>query len=107
LVNRDFIINCRGIGVHPPLKLSAQRINFKATAINSSSLKTIYVSNEHVDYDQHRHAVPRIGNGDIPLVGPTYFEFDLPENCPFKLSPTVGSVPPGQVAFFLIPHSYY
>lgn len=97
MVNRDFIINCRGIGVHPPLKLSAQRINFKATALNSSSYKTIYISNDHVDYDQHRHPVPRIGTGDIAVVGPTHFEFDLPENCPFKLWPQVGTVEPGKV----------
>ena len=61
LVNREFVINCRGVGVHPPLKLSAQRVNFKATCLNSSSFQTIYVKNEHVDYEQHRHPVPRIG----------------------------------------------
>lgn len=62
LVNREFVINCKGIGVHPPLKLSAQRINFKATSLNSSSFQTVYVQNDHIDYDLHRHPVPRIGN---------------------------------------------
>ena len=102
LVNRDFVINCRGIGVHPPLKLSAQRINFKATALNSYSTKTIYICNDHVDCDQHRHPVPRIGNGEIATVGPTFFEFDLPKDCPFKLSPSVGCVLPGKVKFKFI-----
>ena len=101
LVNRDFVINCRGIGVHPPLRLTAQRINFKATSLHSTSYKTFYVVNEHVDYDQHRHPVPRIGNGEIALVGSTYFEFDLPERCPFMLSPCVGLVEQGKVTFFL------
>lgn len=96
LVNRDFVINCKGVGVHPPLKLSAQRINFKATALNSTSFKTIYVYNDHLDYDQHRHPVPRIGSGDIARVGPTYFEFDVPEDSPFKLWPQVGCVEPGK-----------
>lgn len=96
LVNREFVINCHGVGVLPPLKLSAQRINFKATALNSTSSKAIYVINDHLDYDQHRHPVPRIGNGEMATVGPTYFEFDLPENCPFMLSPTVGLVEPGK-----------
>ena len=38
-----------------------------------------------------------IGKGDIAKVGPTLFEFDLPENCPFELAPAVGTVAPGQV----------
>ena len=96
LVNRDFVINCKGVGVHPPLKLSSQRINFKATALNSTSYRTIYICNDHLDYEQHRHPVPRIGNGEIARVGPTYFEFDMPENCPFKLWPEVGCVEPGK-----------
>jgi hypothetical protein len=96
LVNRDFVIDCCGVGVHPPLKLSAQRINFKATSIGTTTSEPIYVINDHLDYDQHRHPVPRIGNGDIAPVGPTFFEFDLPDNCPFKLSPQVGVVNPGE-----------
>jgi hypothetical protein len=103
LVNRDFVINCRGIGVHPPLRLSAQRVNFKATCLNCVSSKTLFIFNEHVDYDQHRHPVPRIGAGEMARVGPTYFEFDLPANAPFKLWPNVGCVEPGKVRhlFFL------
>ncbi len=75
LVNRDFCITCCGIGVHPPLKLSAQRINFKATSLNSTSFQSIYVKNEHVDYEQHRHPVPRIGM--------KYFVFLL-TNCQYE-----------------------
>lgn len=96
LVNREFVINCKGVGVHTPLKLSSQRVNFKATSLNSSSFQTFLVENNHLDMDQHRHPVPRIGTGEIAKVGPTYFEFDLPKNCPFKLSPAVGQVGPGQ-----------
>ena len=93
---REFVINCRGVGVHPPLRLSSQRVNFRATCLNSTSFETIYVLNEHVDYDQHLHPVPRIGSGEIAKVGATSFEFDVPDNCPFKLSPAVGTVAPGQ-----------
>ena len=57
-----------------------------------------------MDYDQHRHPVPRIGNGEIAKVGPTHFEFDLPEDCPFTLSPNVGVVNPGQVKY---QHKYF
>ena len=40
--------------------------------------------------------MPKIGSGPIPNVGATAFEFDLPEDCPFTLSPMVGVVKPGQ-----------
>ena len=96
IVNRDFTITCKGIGVHPPLKLSAQRINFKATPLNSTSFRTIYIVNDHLDCDEHRHPVPRIGNGEIARVGPTMFEFALPDTCPFTVSPKIGVVGPGQ-----------
>lgn len=97
LVNRDFTIECRGVGVHPPLRLSAQRVNFKAVCLNSTAWRTLYVMNDHVDYEQHRHPVPRIGDGEMATVGPTYFEFDVPSNAPFELWPRVACVEPGQV----------
>ncbi len=97
MYHRDFEIKCRGIGVHPPLKLSSQPINFRATALADTSYANIYVCNEHADYDEHRHPVPRIGNGEIAKVGPTAFRFDLPENCPFTLAPLVGVVKPNEV----------
>jgi hypothetical protein len=77
--------------------MSAQRVNFKATPLNSTSYETIYICNEHLDYDEHKHPIPRIGNGQMALVGPTSFEFEIPANCPFKVFPTVGTVHPGQV----------
>ena len=92
------MINCKGIGVFPPLKLSSQRIHFKATALNDTSYAHLYVCNEHLDYDEHRHQVPRIGSGEMARVGPTAFEFDVPENCPFSISPAVGIVNPGEVS---------
>ena len=57
----------------------------------------LYVCNEHTDYEEHRHPVPRIGNGELAKVGHTAFEFDLPENCPFRITPAVGVVKPGEV----------
>lgn len=108
LVNRDFVIQCRGVGVHPPLRLSAQRVNFKATCLNSVSWRTLYVINDHVDYEQHRHPVPRIGDdGDLAVVGPTHFEFDVPPDAPFELWPRVGCVEPGKVKNFFLIFSLY
>jgi hypothetical protein len=98
IIHRNFEIKCRGVGVHPPLRLSSQRVHFRATALTDTSYATIYVCNEHTDYDEHRHPVPRIGTGEIPNVGPTAFEFDLPENCPFTLTPRVGVVNPNEVS---------
>ncbi|XP_006871837.1 PREDICTED: uncharacterized protein C1orf222-like [Chrysochloris asiatica] len=50
------------------------------------------------------HSVPRIGSQDAAPVGPTSFEFLLPQDSPITISPSVGTVLPGkrclvQVAF--------
>ena len=38
-----------------------------------------------------------LSSGDIAPVGPTSFEFVVPENAPVTVSPSVGTVEPGKV----------
>ncbi|CAF3548736.1 unnamed protein product, partial [Rotaria sp. Silwood2] len=65
LVNREFTIECQGVGVLPPLSLSSTVIHFPATPINDQSIVSFYVENRHLDKNHFKHPVPRIGNGKL------------------------------------------
>ncbi|XP_055958483.1 cilia- and flagella-associated protein 74 isoform X1 [Patella vulgata] len=96
LINRDFKIHCKGVGVHPPLELSHQVVNFAATSVYDVSTAALHVINSHTSSNEFTHPVPRIGKGEIAPVGPTSFEFVLPSDCPLTISPSVGTVMPGK-----------
>ncbi|KAJ1144828.1 hypothetical protein NDU88_011122 [Pleurodeles waltl] len=103
-INRQFKVLCRAIGVHPPLELSQSIVCFAATSLNDVSTATLFVINGHTSSNEFNHAVARIGKGSIAPVGPTSFEFHVPEEAPVTISPSVGTVLPGkkclvQVAF--------
>ncbi|XP_078491264.1 cilia- and flagella-associated protein 74-like [Ciona intestinalis] len=95
-INREFPLHCRAVGVHPPLELSHQVINFAATALDDVSTSTFHVINSHISSNEFTHPVPRIGKGEIAKVGPTSFEFMVPDNIPISITPSVGTVQPGE-----------
>ncbi|KAM4016315.1 cilia- and flagella-associated protein 74 isoform 2-T2 [Anomaloglossus baeobatrachus] len=95
-INRQFKISCKAIGVHPPLELSHCLVQFSATALNDTSTAAIYVVNSHTSCNEFTHPVPRIGKGEIAPVGPTSFQFQLPDDSPITISPSVGTVLPGK-----------
>ncbi|XP_043355849.1 cilia- and flagella-associated protein 74 isoform X5 [Dermochelys coriacea] len=95
-INRQFKLSCKAIGVHPPLELSHSLVKFAATALNDVSTATLYVINAHVSLNRFTHTVPRIGKGEIAPVGPTSFEFLVPEDSPVTIMPSVGTVLPGK-----------
>ncbi|KAJ7421479.1 cilia- and flagella-associated protein 74 [Willisornis vidua] len=95
-ISRQFKLSCKAVGVHPPLELSHSLVQFAATALNSVSEATLDVLNAHVSGNSLTHAVPRVGRGDPAPVGPTAFEFHVPEDCPVTITPSVGTVMPGQ-----------
>ncbi|RLV95066.1 hypothetical protein DV515_00012934, partial [Chloebia gouldiae] len=92
----QFKLSCKAVGVHPPLELSHSLVQFAATALNSVSSATLDVLNSHVDGNPLTHPVPRIGTGNPVPVGPTSFEFHVPQDCPVTITPSVGTVLPGQ-----------
>ncbi|XP_074074808.1 cilia- and flagella-associated protein 74 [Macrotis lagotis] len=96
LINREFKISCKAIGVHPPLELSHYLVKFAATPLFDMSIATLYVINSHTSTNFLTHPVPRIGTGEIVPVGPTSFEFLLPDNAPIIIIPSVGTVLPGK-----------
>ncbi|XP_063799122.1 cilia- and flagella-associated protein 74 [Pseudophryne corroboree] len=95
-INRQFSISCTAIGVHSPLELSHSLIQFPATALNDASTATVYVVNSHTSRNEFTHPVPRIGKGEIALVGPTSFQFQVAKDSPITISPSVGTVLPGK-----------
>ncbi|XP_023796221.1 cilia- and flagella-associated protein 74 isoform X2 [Cyanistes caeruleus] len=95
-INRQFKLSCKAVGVHPPLELSHSLVQFAATVLNSASSATLNVLNSHVDRNPLTHPVPRIGSGNPVPVGPTCFEFHVPQDCPVTITPSVGTVLPGQ-----------
>ncbi|XP_048416990.1 cilia- and flagella-associated protein 74 isoform X2 [Stegostoma tigrinum] len=95
-INREFKISCQAIGVFPPLTLSHSVIHFAATALNDTSTVTLYVENSHTSQNEFTHPVPRIGKGETVPVGPTLFEFAIPEYSYLSIAPAVGTVMPGE-----------
>ena len=96
---RDFKIACKGRGVLPPLQLSHQVIHFAATGLYDVSTASFHVENNHKSSNEFTHPVPRMGaKGDICPVGPTSYEFKLPEGFPLTISPAVGTILPGKVS---------
>ncbi|XP_070561828.1 cilia- and flagella-associated protein 74-like isoform X2 [Ptychodera flava] len=95
-INRDFKIQCKAVGVHPPLELSNTVIHFAATALCDTSFASFYVVNSHTSANEFTHPVPRIGKGEIAPVGPTSFEFVVPEDTPLTITPRVATVMPGK-----------
>ncbi|KAM3659660.1 cilia- and flagella-associated protein 74 [Ammospiza maritima maritima] len=87
-INRQFKLSCKAVGVHPPLELSHSLVQFAATALNSVSSATVDVLSAH--------PVPRTGTGSPGPAGPTSFEFHVPQECPVAITPSVGTVLPGQ-----------
>lgn len=65
---REFKIQCKGVGVHPPLEMSHQVIHFSATSLYDVSTAYFHVINSHTSTNEFTHPVPRIGKGEIHVV---------------------------------------
>ncbi|XP_014799367.1 PREDICTED: cilia- and flagella-associated protein 74 [Calidris pugnax] len=104
-INRQFKLSCKAVGVHPPLELSHSLVQFAATALDGVSTATLYVMNPHVSVNPFTHPVPRIGKGEAAPVGPTSFEFHVPETCPITITPSVGTVLPGKKSLIQVSFS--
>nr|XP_020637663.1 cilia- and flagella-associated protein 74 [Pogona vitticeps] len=95
-INRQFKVSCKAVGVHPPLELTHALIQFPPTALNDTSATRIHIVNSHVGYSRFDDFVPRIGDGEVAPVGPTSFQFLVPEDSPITIMPCVGTVLPGK-----------
>ena len=90
--HRTYKLPCQGTGVLPPLSLSSNAISFCPTAVGDRSRAVVTLSNPRLG--RLHSAVIR---GAVLPQGPKAFEFLLPPDCPFSVSPRVGVVQPGEV----------
>ncbi|CAE1275585.1 Cilia- and flagella-associated protein 74 [Acanthosepion pharaonis] len=101
LINRNFCLQGKGIGVRPPLELSHQKIIFKETALYDESEAVIYVVSSLTYEQKEINALfRRTGKNEAAPVGHASFEFVVPQGVPIKISPAVGTVEP-EKSYFL------
>ncbi|XP_005459922.1 cilia- and flagella-associated protein 74 isoform X3 [Oreochromis niloticus] len=92
-INRDFLLSCRAVGVHPPLELSHFLVQFGATAVGDQSTAMLFLSNHQTGRDQNRQPV---SPGVKAPVMPRLFSFALPEDSDIGISPSAGRLLPGE-----------
>ena len=56
-------------------------------ALHDTHRLSFYLTNSHIDGDEYKHPVARIGKEAVFPVGPTSFCFMFPDDCGFTFSP--------------------
>ncbi|XP_051805300.1 cilia- and flagella-associated protein 74 isoform X1 [Acanthochromis polyacanthus] len=92
-MNRDFLLPCRAVGVHPPLELSHSLVQFGATAVGDHATATVYLTNHHTDRFQSKQPV---GKDSMAPAVHRLFSFALPENSDITITPLAGRLLPGE-----------
>ncbi|XP_044067515.1 cilia- and flagella-associated protein 74 isoform X4 [Siniperca chuatsi] len=94
-INRDFPLSCRAVGVRPPLGLSHSLVQFGATAIGDHSTAILYLIN-HQTNRKSKQPIPPVVKDTMAPVAPRLFSFILPKNSDISITPSAGSLMPGQ-----------
>lgn len=92
-LNRTYRMECKALGVLPPLELPNNNISFIPTCIGNSNSTRISINNPKLS--RLNSAVIR---GDAPPQGRNAFHFSPLPGCPITFSPQVGVVPLGEVS---------
>ncbi|XP_068589913.1 cilia- and flagella-associated protein 74 isoform X3 [Cebidichthys violaceus] len=95
-INRDFPLSCRAVGVCPPLQLSHSLVQFEATAVGDRSTAVLYLINLQTKHNQSKQPVPTLVKDAVAPVAPRLFSFSLPEDSDISISPSAGSLLPGE-----------
>ncbi|XP_008283307.1 uncharacterized protein cfap74 [Stegastes partitus] len=89
-INRDFLLPCRAVGLHPPLELSHSLVQFGATAVGDRSTATVYLIHRHTE------SKPPVVKDSVAPVVPRLFSFVLPEDSDISITPLAGRLLPGE-----------
>ncbi|KAK9515636.1 hypothetical protein VZT92_026264 [Zoarces viviparus] len=95
-INRDFPLSCRAVGVCPPLQLSHSLVEFGATAVGDRSTAVLYLINLQTNHNQSKQPVPPVVKDAVAPVEPRLFSFSLPEDSDISITPSAGSLLPGE-----------
>ncbi|XP_047428401.1 cilia- and flagella-associated protein 74 isoform X2 [Mugil cephalus] len=97
-INRDFLLSCRAVGVHPPLELSHSLVQFGATALGDQSTSILHLINHHTDRNQSKqlHLITPVVKDAVSVEIPRLFSFVLPEDSDISITPTAGRLLPGE-----------
>ncbi|KAF3696620.1 Cilia- and flagella-associated protein 74 [Channa argus] len=94
--NRDFLLNCRAVGVRPPLELSHSLVQFGATAVGDQSTAILYLINKHTERAQSKQQVTSAFKDAVTPGTPRLFSFTTPEHSEIHISPSAGRLLPGE-----------
>ncbi|XP_069550165.1 cilia- and flagella-associated protein 74 [Brachyistius frenatus] len=95
-INKDFLLPCRAVGVHPPLELSHSLVQFGATALGDHSTATLYLTNHHTARNRSRQPAAPADEDASALAVPRLFSFSLPEDSDISVAPSAGRLLPGE-----------
>ncbi|XP_045912230.1 cilia- and flagella-associated protein 74 isoform X3 [Micropterus dolomieu] len=94
-INRDFLLSCRAVGVRPPLELSHSLVQFGATAVGDRSTAILYLINRQTN-PKIKQPIPPVVKDTMAPVAPRLFSFTPPKNTDISITPSAGSLLPGQ-----------
>nr|XP_020468130.1 cilia- and flagella-associated protein 74 isoform X2 [Monopterus albus] len=95
-MNRDFLLSCRAVGVHPPLELSHSLVQFGATAVGDHSTAILYLINNHTDCNQSKQPVTPVVKDATTPISPRLFCFNSPGDSNISITPCTGRLFPGE-----------
>ncbi|XP_037540264.1 cilia- and flagella-associated protein 74, partial [Nematolebias whitei] len=95
-INREFLLSCRAVGVHPPLELSPSLVQFRATAVGDKSTAVFHLISHHADNNQFKQTVTPVAKDIRTVEVPRLFCFTPPEDSDISISPSAGCLLPGE-----------
>ncbi|XP_068196112.1 cilia- and flagella-associated protein 74 [Antennarius striatus] len=95
-INRDFLLSCRAVGVRPPLELSHSLVQFGATALGDCSTAILHLINHETNQNQSKQPTSTLDKDTTAPVGPRLFSFIPPEKSDVSITPSAGSLLPGE-----------
>ena len=81
-----FLINISTL-IQVNTRTKASRLDWYFLALHDTHRLSFYLTNSHIDGDEYKHPVARIGKEAVFPVGPTSFCFMFPDDCGFTFSP--------------------
>ena len=73
-----------------------------STTVHDTHRNSFFLLNDHLNADEFKNPVPRIGKEPVFPPGPVSYCFCIPEACGLTFSPSVGTLKPGESQFITV-----